>query len=503
MKKSTLQRDRFQIPFAPLLILSELKSKTNRAAAWSFIEAVGLRGVQFVVGIILARLLLPEQFGLIGMLMIFMDVSQAFLDSGFGAALIQRQAVTKKDTSSIFYFNILVGVLTAGCLCGLAPYVSAFYRQPVLTPLLRVMSIVLVINAFGLVQSVLLIRAIDFKTQTKVSLIAIVASGIIGVGMAYQGFGVWSLAVQQIANAAFKTILLWIFSCWRPAWMFSLQSMRDMFSFGSKLLFSGLLNVVFNNIYSIVIGRLFSPAELGYFTRADNLQQLPSMTLSNVVGRIAFPVFSTIQDDPERVKRGMKKALTMLVLANFPMMIGLAVVARPLVVQLLTDKWLPCVPYLQLLCLVGLMFPLHLINLNVLQAMGRSDLFLRLEIIKKTMIALNVVITWRWGIMAMITGQVIVSLASYYLNAYYNKALLGYSIWEQIGDLYPYLAGAILMGGVAHAVSYLPIMNVLIVLLCQVTAGGVVYLLLCRAFRLSAYIELQQLVVSRLPFQKK
>jgi O-antigen/teichoic acid export membrane protein len=197
----------------------------------------------------------------------------------------------------------------------------------------------------------------------------------------------------------------------------------------------------------------------------------------------------------------MKKALTMLVLVNFPLMIGLAVVARPLVLVLLTDKWMPCVPYLQLLCLVGLMFPLHLINLNVLQAMGRSDLFLRLEIIKKAMIALNIMITWRWGIMAMITGQVIISFASYYLNAYYNKTLLGYSTWEQIRDLYPYLINALLMGGLVYAISCLPIASHVILLLCQVAAGGVVYLLLCRIFRFSAYMELQQLVVSRLPFQ--
>jgi O-antigen/teichoic acid export membrane protein len=219
------------------------------------------------------------------------------------------------------------------------------------------------------------------------------------------------------------------------------------------------------------------------------------------VGRVTFPVFSTIQNDPERVKRGMKKALTTLVLINFPLMIGLAVVARPLVLVLLTDKWEPCVPYLQLLCLVGLMFPLHLINLNVLQAMGRSDLFLRLEIIKKVLIIINIVITCRWGIIAMITGQIITSFVSYYLNAYYNKALLNYSVWEQIRDLYPYLINALLMGGLVYAMIYLPITRHSILLLCQVITGGAVYLLLCRIFRFSAYMDLQQMVVSRLPFQ--
>lgn len=478
-----------------------LKSKTLHALSWSFVQGIGLRGVQFVVGIILARLLLPEQFGLIAMLIIFMDVSQSILDSGFGAALIQRQYVTEKDASSIFYFNLLVGFIAAVCLCGLAPWVADFYEQSVLTPLLRVMSIVLVINAFGLVQNVLLVKALDFRTQTKVVLIASLLSGVIGMGMAYRGFGVWSLAAQQLSSAVFRTALLWIFSHWRPAWLFSMQSLREMFGFGSKLLCSGLLNTIFDNIYIIVIGKLFSPANLGYFTRANNLQQLPSQTLSGMVARVTFPVFSTIQDDPERLKRGMKRALTTLVLVNFPLMIGLAAVARPLVLVLLTDKWAPCIPYLQLLCLVGLMFPLHLINLNVLQALGRSDLVLRLEIIKKALIVLNIVITWRWGIMAMITGQIITSLVSYYLNAYYNKALLQYSIWEQIRDLYPYLLNAMMMGAIVYAMIYLPIASHMILLVCQIAAGGVVYLLLCRIFRFSAYMELQRMIVSRLPFQ--
>lgn len=480
---------------------SDLKSKANRAALWSFVETMGQRLVQFVVGIILARLLLPEQFGLIGMLMFFMALAQIFLDSGFGAALVQKQQITETDISSIFYFNIFVGIAATGFLCGLAPWVAAFYKQPILTPLLCLMSTVLLINAFGLVQNTLLIKSIDFKTQAKVSLIAGLLSGLIGIGMAYRGFGVWSLAAQQISGAALRTVLLWFFNRWRPAWLFSFQSLRELFGFGSKLLCSGFLNTLFDNIYLIVIGKLFSPADLGYFTRADHLQRLPSMTLSGMVGRITFPVFSAIQDDRTRVKRGMKKALTVLGLINFPVMIGLAVVSRPLVLVLLTEKWAPCIPYLQVLCLVGLMFPLHLINLNVLQAMGRSDLFLRLEIVKKVLIIGNIAITWRWGIMAMIVGQVVISLGSYYLNAYYNKILLHYSVWEQIRDLCPYLINAMAMGGLIYLVGFLPIASSLIVLLCQVMTGGIIYLTLCRILRFPAYMDLQQMIFSRLPFQ--
>lgn len=475
----------------------DLKHKTVHAVKWTFVQALGTRGLQFVVGIILARLLLPEQFGLIAMLTIFMAVAQVFLDSGFGAALIQKQNITQKDICSIFYFNILVGMVAAGCLCGLAPWVAAFYEQPMLRPLLRVLSIVLVINAFGLVQSVLLRKALDFKTETKVSLVASLLSGIIGVTMAYWGFGVWSLVTQQFSAAAFRTSLLWFYTIWRPNWMFSLQSLQAMFGFSSKLLCTSLLNTIFNNIYYLVIGKLFSPMALGYYTRADNLQKLPSMTLSSVIVRVTFPVFSSIQDDPERIKRGMKKALTTLVLVNFPLMIGLAVVARPLVIVLLTEKWLPCVPFLQLLCLVGLVYPLQLINMNVLQALGRADLFLRIEIIKKVFVIVNIGLTWRWGVMAMITGQVIISLASYYLNAYYHKSLLRYSFWEQICDLCPYLVNAVLMGGVVYLMAYLPIIHPAVLLMSQIVAGTVMFLLLCRIFRFPAYMEYQCFVLRR------
>jgi O-antigen/teichoic acid export membrane protein len=446
--------------------------------------------LRFVIGIILARLLFPEQFGLIGMLLIFMAVAQTFLDSGFGAALIQKKEATQKDICSIFYFNILVGVAAAGLLCLVAPWIAAFYNQPILTSLTRGMSLVIIINSFGLIQSTILSKQIDFKTQTKVSLISSILSGVIGVTMAATGFGVWSLVVQQISSAFFRTVLLWLLNTWRPALIFSLKSLKEMFSFGSKLLASGLLNQIFENIYLLVIGRLFSATDLGLFTRAKTFGDLPSHTLSGMIGRVTFPVFSTIQDDPIRLKRGLKKALTTLVLVNFPMMIGLAVIARPLVLVLLTEKWAECIPYLQLLCIVGLLFPLHLMNLNVLQALGRSDLFLRLEIIKKILIVLNIAITWRWGISAMICGMIATSIISYYLNSYYNGVLIGYPIREQLRDLSSYLIMAVLMGAVVYAAGLLPFPNHWSMLLVQIIIGFIVYVSLCRLFRLTAFMEI-------------
>lgn len=467
-----------------------LQHKTIHALSWSFVEVVAQKGVQFVIGIVLARLLFPEQFGLIGMLTIFMAVIRTFLDSGFGAALIQKQEITQTDICSIFYFNILVGLATASLLCIVAPWIAAFYNQPVLTGLTRALSLTVIIDSFGMIQGTILVKQINFKTQTKVSLISGALSGIIGVTLAAYGFGVWSLVVQQVSASLFSTICLWSFSSWRPELIFSFTSLQNMFGFGSRLLFSGLLNQIFDNIYYVVIGRLFSAADLGYFTRAKTMNDLPTQTLSGMVGRVTFPVFSTIQDDQARMKRGLKKALTILVLVNFPMMIGLAVIARPLVLVMLTDKWIACVPYLQLLCMAGLLFPLHLMNLNVLQALGRSDLFLRLEIIKKVLIAISIAITWRWGISAMIYGIIVNSIIAYYLNSYYTGVLISYPLREQVTDLVPYLIVSVLMGILVYTVGLLQYFHHWSMLLVQITTGIVVYVFQCRIFRLKAFIEI-------------
>ena len=476
-----------------------LKSKTLHALFWSFFERIGQQGIQFIISIILARLLLPEQFGLIAMLMIFMAIAQSFIDSGFGQALIQKQNATHIDECSIFYFNILVGFIAAGLLCLTAPWIADFYNQPLLVPLTYVLSLNMIINAFGSVQSTLLTKHIDFKTQLKVSVIATVISGTIGVTMAFNGFGVWSLVAQSLGSNLFRTILLWFFNTWRPSLTFSFVSLRGMFTFGSRLLASGLLDTVFQNIYIVVIGKLFSPADLGFYSRAKGLQQRPVLSISTIIGRVTFPVFSSVQDDKPRLKRGVRKALTMLVMINFPMMVGLAIVAKPLVLVLLTEKWLPCVPYLQLLCAVGMLYPLHVINLNVLTAQGRSDLFFRLEVLKKILIVIAIVVTYRWGIIAMIYGQIVTSCLAYFLNTYYTGKMLNYPITEQIQDLMPSLVLAGIMGLGVYALKYAPIANQLALLSARITTGIVIYAVLCYIFRISSFMEAVEMIKSKLP----
>ena len=475
-----------------------LKSKTMHAFFWSFFERAGQQGIQFIISIILARLLLPEQFGLISMLVLFMGLAQSFIDSGFGSALIQKKDATHTDYCTIFYFNVAVGLVSAGLLCLAAPLIASFYKLPQLTSLTRFLSLNIIISSFALIQTTLLIKNVDFK----ISIFTSVVSGAVGVALALNGFGVWSLAIQQVCSNVFSTVLLWFSSTWRPSMDFSFTSLREMFSFGSRLLAAGLLNTIFENSYMVVIGKFFSAASLGFYSRALSLQQLSAMNLADMVGRVTFPLFSSIQSEPDRLKIGFKKTLSTIGLINFPVMIGLLVVSKSLVIVLLTEKWLPSVPYLQLLCVVGIMYPLHAINLNLLKALGRSDLFFRLEIIKKILIIGNIAITWRYGIEAMIYGQIVLSIGAYYLNSYYTARLINYSLKEQLLDLLPALGVAIFMGICVYNVQFLLDLSQFLMLVTQVITGLVMYSLLALLFRLSACIELADAARYRLKMRK-
>ena len=475
-----------------------LKRKAYRSTFWSAVDAFGTRGVQFVIGIVLARLLEPAQFGLLAMLTVFMAIAQSLLDSGFSAALIQKKQLSQEDASSVFYFNVVISVIMAVLMCWAAPWIAAFFRQPTLIALSRGMSLVLVINAFGAVQATLLRRNLDFKVQTQISLVSGVGSGAVGILMAYRGFGVWSLVGQQIAAAAIKSAMLWGTNRWRPGFVFCFGSLGQMFNYGMWVMLSGLLNQIFINLYDIVIGRVFSPAALGFYTRARRLEEMPSQTLSQIITRVSFPVFSAIQDDDVRLKNGLRKAISMLMFVNCPVMLGLAAVARPLVIVLLTEKWLPCVPYVQLLCVAGMLLPLHTLNLNMLMAKGRSDLFFNLEVLKKSFVVVSIWIFWRWGITALICGQIITSMLSYLLNSYYTGKFLKYPAIEQLRDVGMYIVLAAAMAGGVYWVGFWGIERPLPLLLTQVAVGAVLYPLLCWGLQLPAFREAATLLFGRL-----
>jgi len=403
------------------------------------------QGIGFVIGIFLARILDPSEYGLIGIAMVFVSISGVFIDGGFSTALIRKKEPTQADLSTVFYINIGVAVLFYIILYFTAPLIARFYGQPILIDITRVISINFLLTAACTVQALLFVKKLDFKTQSIISVITVIMSGVVGLSLAYKGYGVMALAIQSVSQNVFRMFLLWTIGTWRPTWIFSVNSFKELFSFGSKLFASGLLNSVFVNIYALFIGKLYSPLALGYYSRADNYQSMLSQNLTSVVNRVSFPSLVQFQDDDERLRAGLRKMNNLIMMVNLPMMVGLALVSEPIIVLMITDKWLPIVPYLQWLCVAGILFPLHVTNLNVLNVKGRSDLFLRLEIIKKVLILLALVIGSFWGIMGIVLGRVVVSIIGYFINAWYPSKLFGYHLKMQLGDLVPFTLAVFVM----------------------------------------------------------
>lgn len=456
-----------------------------------------MRGLQFGISILLARLLVPEQFGLVAMLSVFTGFAQTLVDGGFGSALIQAKQPTEVQRCSIFYFNILISFLLAVALCIAAPWIAGFYHQPKLINILRALSFLPLINGLGLVQNVLLVRQLDVKKQTLILVAGTTVSGTVAVLMAFSGFGVWSLVAQQLTQSLVRAVLLWCSSNWRPVAGFSFQALGEMFRFGWGMLCSSILASAYDNLYPLLIGKFFSAASLGYFNRAQSLQTVASQSLGAIANRVTFPVFSAMQDDLVRFRSGLKKAMTTITFIQFPMMIGLAVVAKPLVLLVLTDKWENSIPYLQILAIAGMMYPLHVLNLNVLTSLGRSDLFFRLEVFKVAIFLATGLLTFRFGVLALLWGQLFCDVAGYFVNSYYTKRLIDYSVWKQLQDVCPCLVAAIVMGLLDSIVSsYLPSGN-LFQLCFRVSFGALLYFLICFSMRLPAMGELASVVWRR------
>jgi O-antigen/teichoic acid export membrane protein len=456
-----------------------LKKTAFSAATWSALDSFGVQGIQFVIGIVLARLLLPADFGLIAMLVVFIALAETFVDSGLSAALVQKRDVTAQDESTMFYVNIAVALIAYGLLWIAAPYVAQFYKQPSLTALLRVLSIRIVISSFGIIQTTLLRKRMDFKSLFFRGLLSFPVSGAVGIIMAYWGFGVWSLVAQQLVSAVVSVVCYWIIGHWRPRLVFSIESFKALTGFGSRQLTAGLLDTFFQHIYQIVIGRLFAPAILGFYSRAVNLQRLATNNLSTIVSRVAFPLFCTVHHDVNRLREVASRTLAMLAMVMFPVMVGLMVVATPLVNVLLSAKWLPCVPYFRLLCIIGILYPLHVVNVNVLRARGEMGVFLKLEFLKKGLIVVAILLTYRWGIVAMIWGQVVQSFVNYHLNAHFGGKSIGYSWQAQLKDILPYIGITLVMAAAAAAVGLVGPAPQIVRLLLQAGVGATVYIVCC------------------------
>lgn len=463
--------------------MGSLKDVARSGLLWSVFERFGQQGCGFLVQIVLARLLAPEQFGLIAMVAVFVALCRGIADAGFHEAIIQKAELDDRLIATVFYANLGLSCALTASLWFLAPLVADFYSQAQLTFLLRILSLALVIDGFARIQLSLLQRELKFRPIATSTLLATFLSGAIAIVLAYNGLGVWALVWQVLFQRCFMAVLVWWKSDWRPKLVFSLGSIQEVIPFASRMFAANILNNVFQQLYVLMIGRLGSPVELGYYQRADSFKRLASTTSNTLMARITFPLFSKIQDEPERLARGFIKASRLLVFLFFPFMSVLAAVGDPLIVTLIGEKWLPTVPYLQLLCVVGALHPVSAINLSVIKALGEGGMFLRLEVIKKVMIVLVLGITCRYGVYAVVWGQVLCGVFALCVNGFYTNHLISVTYWQQFKM---YIGATLLSVFIAFSVlSVLRYVDAIapIRLLTALCLGGVLWLVgvwLCR-----------------------
>ena len=473
-----------------------LKSKTQKGLVWSFVERFATQGVQFLFGIILARLLSPEDYGTIAMPLVFLAIAQCFIDSGFSTALIRKPNLTEDDLSTAFYFNIGVGVVCYLALFFSSPLIADFYNTPILADLLKVTALATLFNPLCAVQQAILTRKIDFKTQAVVSLSGAIVSGVVGLLMAYNGYGVWSLVFQQVGGYLIRTVLLWVLGKWKPKRRWSWDSFHYLWGFGSNMLGSGLLDTTYNNIFPIVIGKFFSAADLGNYTRAQQFSTLPSSNVTGVLQRVTFPVLSSIQNEDERLARNYRKILKLSAFLIFPMMLMLSAVADPLIRVVLTDKWEGCILLLEIICFQMMWYPIHAINLNLLTVKGRSDLFFRLEIIKKIVGVGIMCVTIPHGIIWMVSGGIVSSMIALIINTYYTGKLIQVGYLRQMGDLLPVFGVSFAMWLVIHA-SFLLTTNIYAQLIIGIVVGIVFYLAGARFILKSEWNDAMDMIPNR------
>jgi teichuronic acid exporter len=429
-----------------------LERRAASAAWWSALEIMARYGAQFLVMVVLARLLTPDDFGLIAMLLVFTSIGTLLVDSGFGAALIQRQHTTADDETTVFIFTACVGIATAGILLLTAPAIAAFFNQPKLVDLTRVMAMVLPLGAFAAVPDALLTMKLDFKGRARAEVVASLCSGAVAVILALRGFGVWSLVWQGIVSIGVRGLLLWLYSGWRPRGRYRGASFRSLFGFGGYMLMSGLLNTVAVRLQSLMIGKLFDSRALGFYTLAQSTQSAPASFMGQVLSRVGLPVFSTIAQDREKLVAALRSSLRMAMFLFVPCMVGVAVVARPLIEMLYGAGWTTAAPILSILALGAALWPVHVLNLAAISAQGRSDLFFRLEVIKQ-IAGIGLVLAFaHWGPLAIAWSTLLAGLFSAGLNTYYSKRLLGYGWFAQLADQWPTLALSAIAAALGWAV---------------------------------------------------
>lgn len=466
--------------------MDNLRNKTLTNLLWRFAERCGAQGVSLVVSIILARILMPEAYGTIALITVFTQILSVFVDSGMGNALVQKKDADDLDFSSVFYFNIAMCSVIYICMFFAAPFIAKFYNDSSLTWLVRVVSLTILISGVKNIQHAYVSKTLQFKRFFFATLGGTIGAAVIGIYMAYNGYGVWALVAQQIFNVTVDTIILWITVKWRPKKMFSLKRLKGLFSFGSKLLASSLLETVYNNIRQLIIGKMYTSADLAYYNKG---KQFPSLIITNInssINSVLFPVMSGEQDNKTRVRNMVRTSIKTSTYIIAPFMIGLAAVATPLIRLLLTDKWISAVPFLRIFCITYMFMPMHTANLNAIKAMGRSDLFLKLEIIKKVIGIIVLLCTMWFGVMAMAYSMLFTSVCSQIINCAPNKKLLDYGYLEQLKDISPGLLLSAFMGICVFGFQFLRLPLILILLL-QVLTGAFIYILCSYLFKVESF----------------
>lgn len=466
---------------------ASLRQRTLSGMIWSSIQRFGSLGISFISSLVLARLLTPEDYGAIGVLTIFIALSNTFIDGGFGSALVQKKDPTQEDYSSIFYWNIVLAIILYCILFFLAPVISLFYKMPILSDVLRVQGIILLINALQIIQNNQLNKQLKFKPLSIINISASIVSVMVGIILAYCGFGVWSLVVQQLLNGIICAILLWIYNKWVPSFVFNLNSFKELFNFGGFMLLSNLLTTLCNNIQGLIIGRVFSVRDMGFYTKARGLEEIPSMSISNIVSQVTFPVFSELQEDKQKLKRALADIVTSLAFICFPLMVLLIVIAEPLIIFLFSDRWVESIPYFQILCVAGIAISLQGINYNVVAAIGKSKVLFKWTIIKRVIGLCCIFIGLLFGMNGLLWGMVVGSYIIYIVNVFVASKYIGYSLKNQFVDIFPILVLSAFVGMVTWFVGTCIHVNLLIVGLLQIIMFLSLYMILafyikCRAF---------------------
>ncbi len=456
---------------------------------WRFMERFGAYAVSFVVSVILARILDPEAYGTIALVTVFTNILQVFVESGLGRALVQKKEAEDIDFSSVFYFNMAVCLLLYCGLFAFAPYIAQFFNNIELTSVIRVLGIILIISGLKNVQQAYVSRKMLFKKFFYATLIGTLFSAVVGICLAYWGAGVWALVAQSLANALVDTLMLWITVKWRPKKCFSLQRLKGLLSYGWKVLIAALVGSLSDHLRQLFIAKLYTSADLAFYNKGDQIPSIVNGNVNAAIDSVIFPVMAEAQDNKESVKNMTRRAITTSTYIMAPIYIGLACCAETLIRILLTEKWLPCVPFLRIFCITYLFYPIHTANLNAILAVGRSDIDLKLELIKKLLEIMVLLLTMRYGVMAIAYGLIGTAILNQIINAWPNKELIGYSYLEQIRDVLPEIALACVMGAVVYFVGYLQLPD-LTVLVLQIMVGIVVYLGLSALMRLEAFIYL-------------